>query len=286
MNILIIGASGLVGYNCYKYFQEQRNWKIVGTHRNFSTSFTQKFDACYLGDVEYKLLEELKPNVILHCGALTNVDECETNPEKSYLETVISTQNIIKIATKYNSKVIYISTDYVFDGKNGPYKEDDIPNPINVYGKHKLEAEKLVIKQSEGNVIVRITNVYGEEFRGKNFVSRLLNEPQILTELKLPFDQFATPINALDVAKALEMLLVNNKFGIYHLSSIEYLNRVQLAMQIIHKKELSNWVIVPSKTEDLNQKALRPLLGGLLSIKFLKEFPFFVNSSLNSMLNG
>ncbi|MFZ1704663.1 MAG: SDR family oxidoreductase [Saprospiraceae bacterium] len=286
MRILIIGASGLVGYNCYRHFSQIEGQYILGTHRNFSTDFTSKFNCSVIGEEEHSILRTLKPSVIIHTGALTNVDECEVSPEKSYFETVISTANIIKIAEEFNSKIVYISTDYVFDGESGPYHETDIPNPINTYGKHKLIAEQLVQQQNNDNLIIRITNVYGDELRDKNFVSRLLKEPTKPIELKLPVDQFATPINALDVAKAIELLLIYNKSGIYHLASIEYVNRVQMAMQIIHKKNLNNWKIVPTKTSELNQRAKRPLFGGLIAMKFLNEFPYFINSSLNSMLDG
>lgn len=274
MNILVIGASGLVGYNCYVFLKRQ-DINVLGTHRHFPTSFTQKFDTIVLGDEENNILNSFKPNVIIHCAALTNVDECETNVEKSYSQTVISVKNVIRIATKYNSKVVYISTDYVFNGINGPYKETDDVDPINVYGEHKLLSEILIREHCSNNLIVRVTNVYGDEIRGKNFVSRLLSTPNDVKKLKLPIDQFATPINAADIAKAIYHLIIDNKFGIYHLASTDYCNRYQLANMIIDTQKYHKWQFEPVKTLELNQVARRPLMGGLLAFKFVNEYPYF-----------
>jgi dTDP-4-dehydrorhamnose reductase len=285
MNVLIIGASGLVGYNCYKYFTAHSDWKVVGTHRNFPTLFTTKWDACKLGAEEQDLLNKLQPNVIIHCGALTNVDECEVNPEKSYFQTVVSTQNVIEIAKKYNSKIVYISTDYVFDGEKGPYKETDMPNPINIYGKHKLLSEHLVGEHSEKHLILRVTNVYGEEIRGKNFVARLLSEPAEKTLLRLPIDQFATPIHALDIAKVAFYLLKDDKKGLYHLASADYYNRVQLANKILDTKKTTRWVVETVTTEALKQSAKRPLNGGLSNAKILAEYPYLVLNDINDYLS-
>ena len=110
---------------------------------------------------------------------------------------------------KYNSKLVFISTDYIFDGHNGPYDEDAPSSPLNVYGKHKLAAENLVKANIKDHLILRITNVYGDEERGKNFIARVVAqivEGNKLT-LKVPSDQFASPINAYDIAQCLHLLL-------------------------------------------------------------------------------
>ncbi len=281
----MIGASGLVGGNIHKLFTLLR-YNIVGTHFGFETKHTRFLDTIDIHNPKNFEVEKFSPDVIIHCGALTHVDLCETEPENSYKQTVQSTQNVVEWAKKCHAKVVYISTDYVFDGQSGPYTEDDVANPLSIYGKHKLEAEQIVAQHSKFNLILRITNVYGEEIRGKNFVSRIFNqliEGEKLT-LKLPVDQYSTPINALDVAKCLNHLLVDNKSGIYHLASTDYLNRVSLANRIINHFPESDVNMQIFKTKDLGQAAQRPLKGGLIPQRWNIEYPNFVFSCLEEYL--
>ena len=163
------------------------------------------------------------------------MDYCEEHVAESYQKTVVSTMNVIELCEHCGSKMIYISTNYVFDGTAGPYDENAEVNPVSVYGKHKLEAEKAVLSRLHDRVVIRITNVYGDEERKKNFVTqivyKLLNGEKL--NLKLPNDQYATPVNALDVARAIFELVKEDKSGIYNLSSTDYLNRVELVVKIL-----------------------------------------------------
>lgn len=285
--ILIVGASGLVGGNCRQYFTEKK-LEVIGTHLNFPTEYTHYFDATNLEDSknEFVLNQIEQFDCIIHCGALTHVDYCEDNIEESYQKTVDSTKKLLGIASEEKIKFIYISTDYVFDGESGPYKEEDTTNPINVYGKHKLEAEREVIKLKKNNyLIARITNVYGKEIRGKNFVSRIINNTLSNKKLKLPVDQYATPVSAYDVARALYKLIIDDKQGIYHIGSTDYMNRYQLASKVVDVVNNRELKLLPICTKNLKQKANRPLFGGLLSAKFLAEYPTFKFSNIDEYLN-
>jgi dTDP-4-dehydrorhamnose reductase len=284
-NVLVIGASGLVGSNIIQYFKTEYN--VLGTYFSYKTENTIFLDVNDYDSINHVEIESFKPNVIIHCGALTNVDLCELENEKSYLNTVQSTQNIIKLSEKYGAKLIYISTDYVFDGVNGPYDENDSPNPINVYGEHKLKAENLV-KNLNDFLIIRITNVYGNELRNKNFISRIINQIQKKESivLTLPYDQFATPINSSDIAKAL-ILLINKKCkGVYNISSTDYLNRVHLAQKVLSHFAYNNFTLKTLPTAELNQSAKRPLNGGLKNNKFVNEFPDFLFTNVNDYLSS
>ena len=161
--------------------------------------------------------------------------------------------------------------------KKGPYDEAAKPNALSVYGRHKLTAENRVKDQIENHIILRVTNIYGDEERGKNFVARILSqilEGKKLT-LKLPIDQYATPINAQDIARALLLLLKDNKQGIYNIASTDYMNRVQLSQTILKYFPDAEYDLIPLLTKDMNQPANRPLQGGLKSAKFLSEYPTF-----------
>ena len=285
MKILVIGASGLVGSHCMRYLKE-KEISVIGTHRNFEQIDTYYFDPLNKNCFDFLNINHFSPDIIIHCGALTHVDYCEDHQNDSFNQTVESTRRIVDYCTQNRIKLVYISTDYVFDGINGPYFESAEVNPINVYGKHKLAAEELV-KKLEKYLIVRITNVYGEEARSKNFISSLVsliksNEERIL---KLPFDQYATPTYAGDIAKMIYMLLSENKEGLYNLSSTDYYNRYQLAKKIKSYFGSQNQLkLEPISTSNLKQKANRPLNGGLVNVKFLNEFPDFEFTNVDKFI--
>lgn len=285
MKVLIIGASGLVGSHCLKYFKE-KNIEVIGTYRNFKTEGTYFLDPSE--ENCFRFLKEMgfKPEVVIHCGALTNVDYCEDHQEESENLTLNSTKVIADYCKKNSAKLVYISTDYVFDGLNGPYSEEEKTNPINVYGKHKLEAE-WISEKTENCIIARITNVYGNEERSKNFIAHLLSMIHSGKEktFNLPFDQFATPIYAGDIAKMLYLLVVDNKEGIYNLASTDYYNRYQLAQKVkSYYNETSHLKFNPISTQSLQQKAKRPLKGGLLNIKFISEYPLFEYTNVDDFI--
>ncbi len=283
MNILIVGASGLIGGNCYHFLKASH--QVYGTHLSFDTSYTFKFDPVLPDDI--KLLNKLHLDVIIHTGALTHVDRCEAEPELSYKLTVQSTINLVDYAKINDITFLYTSTDYVFDGLDGPYKETDHVNPLSIYGKHKLLAEEYIQKNLSKYFIVRITNVYGDELRNKNFVSRIVETLKSgnVVELEAPFDQFATPVNALDVARVFDIAISNNLRGIYHLGSTDFVSRVQL-LNIIKRYFPAILHVKGVSTEELKQTANRPLIGGLISYKFIKEFPNFEFSNLDKYLSS
>jgi dTDP-4-dehydrorhamnose reductase len=286
MKILIIGASGLVGGNIFNYLNKVTNWEIIGTYNKYSIDPFIFFDASEVNTWP-DVITKTDWNVIIHTGALTHVDKCEEDLDLSEFLTVKSTENLSRLAYEKCSKLIYISTDYVFDGLKGPYSENDIPNPLCVYGKHKLEAENIVKSSLSNYLILRITNVYGNEVRNKNFLSRTIMNIKSNTNLDIiaPYDQFATPVNALDVAKSILLLINDNKNGIYHLASTDLINRVQF-LQKINSYFENKLTIKPVKTSNLNQLAKRPLMGGLSSRKFLSEYPDFVFSNIDDYLGS
>ncbi|MFT5878911.1 MAG: dTDP-4-dehydrorhamnose reductase, partial [Dokdonia sp.] len=134
MKILIFGASGLVGGNMLQYFKTKPEIEVVGTHFSFETENTVPFNTLNLELESNFDVSSFNPDLIINCGALTWVDYCEENEEESYQKTVVSTINTLKIAQQHKAKYLYIGTDYVFDGENGPYTETAEVNPLNIYG--------------------------------------------------------------------------------------------------------------------------------------------------------
>jgi len=287
MRTLVLGASGLIGGNLHQLLKNKSEWPVKGTYFSYETKDTEYYNTLNLRDPKNFDVSEFKPEVVVHCGALTWVDYCEENPEESYTKTVQSTINAIKLAESYNSDFVYISTDYVFDGKSGPYTENEGTNPVSVYGRHKLEAERAVLNSELNYLICRVTNVYGEEERGKNFISRLIESAKSGEEkqFKFPIDQFATPINAADVAKAIFLLMSDDKRGIYHLASTDFVNRYQLAQRVLKRFPDHRIDAKAIFTSEMNQSAERPLNGGLISAKFLFEYPTFEFSNVDDYLD-
>lgn len=285
MKVFISGASGLVGGNCLKHFTEQ-GWETVGSYFSFKTDHTVFYDTLNAGHPDNFNVAAFTPDVIVHCGALTHVDYCETNIEESYEKTVQSTINLIQLAKDCKARMVYISTDYVFDGKHGPYKEDAPVNPISVYARHKLEAEEMVLRELANALVLRVTNVYGNEVRGKNFVARIAEQcinKQKLT-LKLPYDQYASPANAWDIARVMFLLLRDKKQGIYNVGGTDYMNRVELALRVLSYFPDAEYNLIPISTADMKQPAARPLLGGFIKAKFSDEYPEFLFGNIDSYM--
>ncbi len=285
MKVFISGASGLVGGNCLKHFKEQ-GLETVGSYFSFETDDTVFYDTLLPDHPMNFDVAEFKPDVIVHCGALTHVDYCETHEQESYEKTVQSTINLIALAKECNAKMVYISTDYVFDGKDGPYKENGPINPLSVYAHHKLEAEIMVLEEIKNALVLRVTNVYGNELRGKNFVARIVDQcqqGQKLT-LKLPYDQYASPASAWDIARAMFVLLRDGKTGVYNIGGTDYMNRVELALRVLSYFPDAEYDLIPISTAEMNQPAARPLLGGFVKAKFSSEYPEFLFGNIDSYL--
>lgn len=277
MKYFVIGASGLVGSNFLTHLKEEGH-QALGTHLSLPTDKTVYFNSLNLNDPENYNLDQFKPEVIVHCVALAHVDRAEEEVEESHDLTVKTTINAIELAKKYNAKLVFTSTDYVFDGKNGTYKESDEVNPLSVYGKHKLEAEQYIQKELPNDgIILRIGSVYGDEIRGKNFIIRIVNDVLNGREwsMTLPQDQYSTPVWAYDVARVAVMLAEDHKSGIYHVGSTDFMNRIQLAKKVLDYYPQHKCTVNGILTKELGQKAARPLIGGFVSAKLLNEYPDF-----------
>lgn len=265
-----------------------QGWEVMGSYFSYAQE----------GLVYYNTLEPThemnfdicgwKPDVIVHCGALTHVDYCETHPDESYTQTVQSTKNLIQIAKDCGARLVYLSTDYVFDGTDGPYLEDAPLKPLSVYGEHKLEAEQAVLRDAPRPLVLRVTNVYGDEARGKNFIARIIQQAKdgAKLTLKLPYDQYANPTNASDIAGAMFLLLHDGHEGVYHIGGTDYMNRVSLALRVLKYFPNAQYELQPLSTEALQQPAKRPLLGGFINLKFAKLYPDYLFSTVDDYLSA
>lgn len=261
MRHLIFGASGQIGGAIYTCALE-KNLDAVGTWCSQPGKGLRKVDVTDRARV-FKLVKDIHPDVIYACAALTNVDRCESDPKESYRINVVGTANLVEAANRIGARLVLISSDYIFDGAKGPYDESDLPNPLNVYGYHKLICEQHVASCAEEYLIVRTTVVYGWEKTGKNFVARLIHKLSQKQRIKVPSDQIGTPTYNKNFGKALLELVDRGEMGVYNLAGATSVDRFNLALAAAHVFGLDGRLIAPAATEDLKQKARRPLKAGL-----------------------
>lgn len=211
-----------------------------------------------------KTFSKIFPDLVIVTASMSHVNRCEAEIELSYKHNVGLIINTLNIMKQYSGKkIVFFSTDYLFDGKNGPYSEDAVPNPINVYGKHKLECEKSIINSNLDYLILRTTGVFGWEQQRKNFMYRVMDTLNSGRELVVPNDQFANPTYVKDLISATMVLLEKNQKGIFNVAGPEVINRETLARRIASFYHLGQTLIKGEPTSYFKDLAPRPLKSGL-----------------------
>lgn len=256
---LVVGASGLIGHILWSKLPPDRRY---GTFYSYPVPGFVHLDIRDAQDSS-SLVRDLSPSVIFQTAALPNVDWCEEHPEECWAMNVLGTVNLARAATDVGAKFIFFSTDYVFDGKDGPYSETDEPSPINVYGKAKLAAEKFIQEQLEDFLIVRVMGVYGWEQRVKNFVMWLLDRNSKGQAVKVPMDQIGSPAYADNMLDVVLDLVNLNQRGVFHVAGSQLMDRYTFACIVSETFNLDQRLLVPVATKELGQKAARPLKAGL-----------------------
>jgi dTDP-4-dehydrorhamnose reductase len=256
---LVIGASGQVGRAVLRALDRS----AVGTYRARPEPALRQLDARDVGALR-ALLDELRPRTIFFPAAEPHVDWCETHPEEARAANVEPALQALTAARQRGARFVFFSTDYVFDGRSGPYAEDDSVGPLSVYGRHKLEVEERVLDAA--GTVVRTTTVYGEEQPpGKNFVLRLAASLREGKSARVPYDQLSTPTWSEDLGRAAAR--VADKPGIWHVAGPDLLSRDAFARLIADVFGLDATLIEPIATASLNQPAARPMRAGLRTDK-------------------
>ena len=262
MKVLVTGVGGQLGYDVSREL-EKRNIDCIGADK-------PEFDITDF-DAAHKYITSYMPDAVIHCSAYTAVDKAEDEPELCHLVNAVGTENIAKICKEIDAKMIYISTDYVFDGtKDGFYEVDDIPNPINVYGKTKLAGEKVVQEILEKYFIVRISWVFG--INGNNFVKTMLRLGKERNELNVVADQIGSPTYTADLAQLLVDMVQTEKYGIYHATNEGECSWAEFAEEIF-KVAGMDVKVNHIKTLEYPTKAKRPFNSRMSKEKlFLYDF--------------
>ena len=247
MKILVTGCSGQLGYDVVRRLEDLKIDCLGASRKDFD--LTNELDT-------KNFIKNYKPDAVVHCAAYTAVDKAEDERDICYRTNVLGTRYIARACKDIDAKILYISTDYVFDGKGDkPFEVKDIPNPINYYGKTKYEGELEVQKYVDKAVIVRISWVFGEN--GNNFVKTMLRLSRERRELSVVSDQIGSPTYTFDLAKLISDMITTEKYGIYHATNEGYCSWHEFASAIFDMADI-NIKLNPIRTEDYPTKALRP----------------------------
>lgn len=262
MRVLIVGASGFIGSALRSVYGAD----AIGTYCNHPAPGLRHLDMRDAAAVA-ALVSEVRPELIIHPAAQPHVDWCEDHVQESYDVNVTGSRNVAAAARAARARYIFFSTDYVFNGTSGPYREDASPDPLNVYGRHKLEAERIIAELLDDHLIVRVCGVYGVERQGKNFVMALLAKGRGGEEMNVPSDQWGTPTYGDNLTVAVDELARSNRRGVYHVVGPEYLDRITFARLACEVFGLNPSFLRARTTAELGQRAPRPLRGGLDATK-------------------
>jgi dTDP-4-dehydrorhamnose reductase len=259
-SIAIIGANGQLGSDLVKVFTADDDYRVYRlTHKDIEVA---DYSSC-------EKLINIKPDTVVNTAAYHRVDECEENPEKTFAVNSLGAFNIARICSKIGSVCVYISTDFVFDGKkDSRYDENDSPNPINVYGVSKLAGEYLT-KTCEKYYIIRTASLFGiagSSGKGGNFVETVIDKALRGEKLKIVNDIYISPTHTLEVAIVIKEILERGlPYSVYHVVSNGYCSWWEFAKEIIEVLDLPVEV-EPIKSSEYNFKARRPRFSALKSI--------------------
>jgi dTDP-4-dehydrorhamnose reductase len=262
MRIAIVGSTGQLGTDLMKALRVDH--EVIGlTHQDIEVS---NYSSCLT-------LKEHHPEVIINTAAFHKTDQCEEEPEKTFLINAVGPKNVAKVSKEIEATTIFISTDYVFDGaKNEPYTEDDVPNPINTYGISKLAGE-LCTRQNPKHYVIRIASLFGmagASGKGGNFVETMIAKAKKQEPISVVDDQWMSPTYTRDAAKTVKKIIESQlPFGTYHAANEGFCTWFQFTKQIFSILNL-NPALTSIKASQLQVKAQRPRFSALKSVKLPK----------------
>ncbi|MFA5358755.1 MAG: dTDP-4-dehydrorhamnose reductase [Patescibacteria group bacterium] len=269
--ILITGGSGMLGSSLFFTWQEKADIYLLS--RELPAYDQEKSVSVDLTDGQKTLeaVKKISPDIIVHTAAMTNVDYCEDNPEQARAVNVMATENIALATKEIGAKLVYISTDFVFDGKKGNYTEEDVPNPLSVYAKTKWEGEEVVRNILTDWLIIR-TTIYGWNILQKScFPEAVINALSQGKEFTPFEDQYSTPVFTETLADVLWQLLEKNKIGIYNVTCNEILSKYQWAQMVADEFGLDQSSLRPVPFALAILRAPRPVNASLNNAKLLSE---------------
>jgi len=245
MKILVTGANGQLGREIARQGHEHELILTDSSNLNITN-----------GAAVRSYFREVQPQAVIHCAAYTNVDGAESDMDNAFRVNVVGTQNIAAGCLETGARMVYVSTDYVFDGENqGAYREFDPINPQSVYGHTKWQGEEIVRQILGRHYIVRTAWLYGD---GNNFVRTMLKLAETNDTLRVVYDQVGTPTSTVDLARVIFKLLSSNSYGTYHATCQGKCSWYEFACEIF--RQTGKYIkVVPVTTAELSRPANRPM---------------------------
>jgi dTDP-4-dehydrorhamnose reductase len=261
--ILVVGAKGMLGRDLMDVLHcSLPNEEIIGWD-------IEEIDIQKEEDTVFKI-EKLRPDIVIHLAAYTDVDGCESNEEKAFAVNVEGTKHVALAASRCLAKMVYLSTDYVFDGnKKEPYLESDVPHPLNVYGRSKWEGEQHVQELVENYLVIRTQWLYGRY--GKNFVTSILRQASEKSILSIVNDQMGSPTYSADLSRAIFTLIQFNVRGIFHVANSDLCTWYTFGQAILKLSGMNKVKVIPISSKDLGRPAARPAYSVLNCQKLKRE---------------
>ena len=260
MRILITGSEGMLGKDLVAH--------LAGRHQIIPVDLP-KVDITDPQAIQ-STVESQRPDVVIHTAAFTAVDECETRRDMAFRVNGDGTRHVALACRSRNVPLLYISTDYIFDGeKPSPYREDDAPRPMNVYGESKLQGEQHVQGLMQHFWIVRTSWLFGPQ--GKNFVRAIREKARGGANLRVVHDQVGAPTYTTDLAEKLELIIERGGEGIYHVTNQGYCSWFEFAQEILRQAGLSHVPITPLPSAASDRPAPRPKNSRLANCRLEAE---------------
>lgn len=281
MKIIVTGSNGLLGQKLVQLLAEKENIQLLATSKGENRVKSKEGYQYQSLDITNKeevltVVNGFQPDAIINTAAMTNVDACESDKELCWDLNVNAVKYFIEAAGLNDSHFIHLSTDFVFDGEAGPYKEDDQPKPLSYYGESKYQAEKLLQASTIKWSIARTIIVYGivDDMSRSNIVLWAKDALEKGNPLKIVDDQFRSPTLAEDLAMGCYLIAAKKAEGIYHLSGKDVMSILDLVYRVADFYGLDKTVIAPIKSGSLNQAAKRPSKTGFILDKAINNLGY------------
>jgi dTDP-4-dehydrorhamnose reductase len=283
--VLVTGSNGLLGQKITEKVLKEGGVNLIATAKGinrFSVKKGYEFAEMDISDPEAvrSVVEKYKPDAIIHTAAVTNVDIAEANKELAFKLNVEAVLTLIDVCEKNDVQLIHLSTDFVFDGENGPYAEEAVPNPLSYYGETKLLAEQAIISSDCRWVILRTILVYGivSDMSRSNIVLWAKEALEKGNPLNLVNDQWRMPTLAEDLADGCLLAVMHNAQGLYHISGKEMMSISELVAKVADYWKLDKSLINEISSASLNQTAKRPGRTGFILDKSMTELNYYPHS--------
>jgi len=281
MNILILGANGFTGRRILNDLSRTETNNIIGSslREDILPGEKHSFIQADIRDEKqvHALFDSVRPEVVINTSALSVPDYCETHREEAWEMNARAVERIARYCETYRSRLIHLSTDFVFDGESHPlYTEENKPNPVNYYGVTKLAGEDKVKQYCRNYAIVRVVVVYGKALPGQhgNIIQLVANKIGNGEKIRVVSDQWRTPTFVGDVSTGVELLIQNPINGIFHICGSECYSISEMAYKVADYLKLDDSLIEPVSTKEMNEATPRPQHSGLCNTKARKILGF------------